>query len=162
MTHLRVVDLNQARKFPLMESANYLEALPLTKSSAVLTEKLADVYAALGKPASTVRAYQEALKLNPTSQQRVRLRLTLGAKLLEQSRDEEAYDNYQKLLAESPDYPDAPAILTKLLGLARKLGKTDDAARYDAQLHPAAQPHPATTNNHAVTNSGPVFQELGR
>ena len=165
-SHLRVVDLNQARKFPLAESAAYLEALPLTKTSAVLTEKLADVYAALGKPASTVRSYQEALKLDPTPQQRVRLRLTLGDKLLEQSRDDEAYENYQKLLAETPDYPDAPAILTKLLDLARKLGKADDAVRYEAQLHPAAQhpaaqPQPAATIP-AATNSGPVFQDPPR
>ena len=70
------------------------------------------------------------------------------------ARDEEAYENYQKLLSETPDYPDAPAILTKLLDLARKLGKADDAARYDAQLHPPAPPRPAATNNHAATNSG--------
>ena len=59
-----------------------LEELGPTKESAVLSEKLADLYAAQGKPFSAVHAYVQALKLDPSPQQRLRLLLTLGEKLV--------------------------------------------------------------------------------
>ena len=98
----------------------------------MLTEKLADLYEREGKPSSTIETYQRALKLNPSPEQRIRLRLTLGDKLEDQNRDQEAYDNYQQLLQESPDYPGKMIIYQKLLVLARKLNKPDEVARYEA------------------------------
>ena len=142
-SHLRVVDLNLARETPLAEAVSYLEKIETTKTSAVLTEKLADLYALQGKPSSAVLTYEQALKLNPSPQQRIRLRLTLGDKLTSLNRSEEAYEDYQMLLAESPAYPDAISIYRKLLALAQKLGKKDDAAKYDAIVNPAAPPSPA-------------------
>ncbi|MCX6894679.1 MAG: TIGR03790 family protein [Verrucomicrobia bacterium] len=113
-SHLKVINLNLTRHTPLAQAADYLKQIPLTKQSAVLAEKLADVYAALGKPASAIRSYQSALKLNPSPQQRLRLRLTLGEKLTEQDRADEAVENYRQLLAENPDYPDRASIEAKL------------------------------------------------
>ncbi len=98
----------------------------------MLTEKLADLYEREGKPSSAIETYQRALKLNPSPEQRIRLRLTLGDKLEEQNQDQEAYDNYQQLLQESPDYPGKMIIYQKLLALARKLNKPDEVARYEA------------------------------
>ena len=98
----------------------------------MLTEKLADLYEREGKPSSAIETYQQALALNPSPEQRIRLRLTLGGKLEDQNRDQEAYDNYQQLLQESPDYPGKTIIYQKLLALARKLNKPDEAARYEA------------------------------
>ena len=49
-SHLRIVNLNLARKLPVAGLVVYLEQTPATKHSAVLTEKLADLYAAQGKP----------------------------------------------------------------------------------------------------------------
>jgi hypothetical protein len=69
------------------------------------------------------------LKLKPSPEQHIHIRLTLGDKLEQQDRDQEAYDNYQKLLQESPDYPGRISIYQKLLSLARKLNKPDDVAR---------------------------------
>ena len=95
---------------------------------------LALIYAAQGKPASAIHACEQALKLEASPQQRLRLRLTLGERLAASGHDPEAYEDYQKLLAENPDYPDKPAIYRKLLPLAQKLNKTADAERYEAEL----------------------------
>ena len=118
-----------AKGFPMAEVVKYLNEIKITKESAVLTEKLGDLYAMQGKPSSAVDAFQKALKLEPSPQQRIRLRLELGEKLAALSRDEDAYLNYQKFLEESPDYPDKVSIYRKLLPLAQKLGKKDDAMK---------------------------------
>ena len=119
-SHLKVIDLNLARKTPLLQAANYLEQTPITKQSAILAEKLADVYAALGKPASAIRARQSALQLNPSPQQRLRLRLDLGEKLAGQERAADAVENYRKLLAENPDYAGRQSISNKIAALEIK------------------------------------------
>jgi tetratricopeptide (TPR) repeat protein len=98
----------------------------------VLTEKLADLYDKEGKPSSAIATYEQALKLKPSPEQRIRIRLTLGGKLEEQNQDREAYDNYESLLRESPDYPGRISIYRKLLALARKLNLPDEIARYEA------------------------------
>jgi uncharacterized protein (TIGR03790 family) len=140
---LRVADINLANGKPVADAVAFLENLEATKQSAVLKEKLADLYAAQGKPSSAALTYQQALKLDPSPQQRIRLRLTLSEKLMALNRDEDAYANYQKFLEESPDYSDLLLIYRKLLPLAQKLGKQDDAAKYDAKVNP---PNPTNTN----------------
>ena len=133
-SHLRVVNLNLVRGSTVAEVVNYLETIPTTKGSAVLKEKLADLYAAQGKPSSAVLTYEQALKLDPSPQQRIRLRLTLAEKLLALNRDADAYASYQKFIEESPDYVDKLAIYRKLVSLGQKLGKPDDAAKYEEQI----------------------------
>ena len=139
-SYLRLVDFNQAAGKPLAELVALLEQLEATKGSAVLSEKLADLYAAQGKPSSTVYMYRQALQLDPSPQQRIRLLLTLGEKLLTQDRPQEAYEDYQKLLHEFPYYPDKLAIYRKLLALAQKLDKKSDAAEYKAEINRLAPP----------------------
>lgn len=130
-SYLRITDLALARGASLFRVVNYLENTSATTNSAVLTEKLADLYEQEGKPSSAIDMYQRALKLEPSPEQRIRLRLTLDEKLEAQAREQDAYDNFQQLLRESPDYPGRIAIYQKLLGLARTLNKPDDAARYE-------------------------------
>jgi uncharacterized protein (TIGR03790 family) len=117
---LRLVNLERNHGVSLAQTAQNLETLQLTAQSAVLTEKLADIYDELGKPASAIYTYQQALNLNPSPQQRLRLRLTLGDKLLAQGRTADAIENYHKLLAEDPDYPGKAVILNKLAALEPK------------------------------------------
>jgi len=114
---LRLANLSRTRGIGAAQVATILEDTPTTKESAVLTEKLADLYSELGKPSSAISAYEKALTLNPSPQQRIRLRLTLGEKLIAAKRNEEARTNYQKLLQEAPDYPDAVGIGHKLAGI---------------------------------------------
>ena len=136
--YLRIADINLANGKSLAQGTAYLEQLDMTKTSAVLTEKLADLYSAQGKPSSAIQTYEEALKLHPSPQQRIRLRLTLGEKLSGLKLESEAYTNYQALLEEAPDYPDKSTIYRTLLPLAQKFNKTADAQRYESALNNGA------------------------
>jgi tetratricopeptide (TPR) repeat protein len=118
----------------IAEGATVLEQFENTKISAVLTEKLGDLYAAQGKPASAAHAYQQALLLDPTPQQKIRLQLALGEKLTASDQPVPAYDTYQTLLRQNPDFPDKNAIYKLLLPLAQKLGKTAEISSYRAAL----------------------------
>jgi len=132
--YLRVVNEFQASGRPVAALINLMERIPSLTNSAVLMEKLGDLYAAQGKPASAIYADQQALSREPSPQQRVRLRLSLGERMLAHDQALEAYQNYQTLLMERPDYPDRLAIYRKLLALAQQLNKKVDAERYQALL----------------------------
>lgn len=119
--YLRLANLAFQRGAPLAEISRLIENLPASTGSAVLTEKLADLYDAQGKPSSAILTYQQALLLTPSPQQRIRIRLALAEKLLAQNRDAEAAADYQQLLAESPDYPGRAEIEIKLAGLQQKI-----------------------------------------
>jgi tetratricopeptide (TPR) repeat protein len=153
---LRMVDVNLAAGKPMVELVALLEQLETTRLSAVLSEKLADLYAAQGKPSSAVHEYRQALQLDASPQQRVRLLLTLAEKLSALDRQQEAYEDYQKLLQEFPDYPDKLAICRKLLPLAQKLGKKADAEQYETEitrLSPPPPPSPSKTEPKTNGNS---------
>jgi len=140
---LRLEDLSLVRHEPPASAANRLEVLPVTRHSPVLMEKLADLYDAQGKTASAIAALQDALKLDPTHQQRIRLMLTLASKLSTQDREAEAYAVYQQFAETLPDYPARGDILRKLATLAQKLGKAGDAAKYEREINqPNAPPLP--------------------
>ncbi len=126
---LRLVNVNFAKGKSLADCATFLEELPATKSSAVLTEKLADFYAAQGKPSSAAREYQAALKLDCSPQQRLRLLLILGERLSALNQNSEAYEMYQTLLRQYPDYPDKNFVYNRVQELAQKLGKKPDAEK---------------------------------
>ncbi|MGA2788413.1 MAG: TIGR03790 family protein [Verrucomicrobiota bacterium] len=132
-SYLRVVNLGLARSAPVAQLATFLETIPATTNSAVLTEKLADLFDMLGKSSLAIETRQRALALNPSPEQRIRLRLTLGEKLLAQHRDADAIENYQQLLKEAPDYPGQPAIEAKLAALEPK----------SADINAPAGPKPA-------------------
>ncbi len=114
---LRLFNLALVRSVNQTTLTISLEDAPTTSKSAILTAKLGDLYAAQGKPASAIAAYQRALLLDPSPMQRLRLRLTLGEKLLAENRVGAARINYEDLLAEAPDYPDTPLIRQRLASL---------------------------------------------
>ena len=111
-----------------------LERTGITKKSAVLEEKLGDLYLAQGKPSSSVIALQAALALDPTPQQRVRLMLALANQLPSLGRDAEAYQVYQDFLKRFPDYPNPGAIYRPLRDLAEKLGRSQEAEKYQREI----------------------------
>lgn len=139
-SYLRLIDMNLAKGIPAGELVNYLERLDLTKRSAVLAEKLADLYAAQGKPSSAAEWSDRALKLDPSPLQRVRLRLVLAERLTALNRDADALDDLDKLLREDPDYPARLELNRRLLGLAQKLGKKDLAATYEERIRQLSPP----------------------
>ncbi len=116
----RLMCLDLAHGLRPAQLFSFLENLPLTTQTAVLSEKLANLYDASGKPSSAIDAWQNALKLNPSPQQEIRIRLTLGEKLVAQERNAEALDDYRALIAEAPDYPGRSGIDDKLKVLEQK------------------------------------------
>ena len=138
---LRLLNVNLVAGKSIAEAVTVLEDFDRTKISAVLTEKLADLYSAQGKPASAAHAYEKALKLDPTPQQRIRIMLELAERFTSTDQSAEAYGVYQKFLQECPDYPDKAAIYKRLLPLAEKLQKTDDAQTYQAALTAGGTAH---------------------
>ncbi len=119
----RVANLNLIHGARLEQVANFIENLTLTRESAVLTEKLADLYERQGKPASAIDTWERALKLNPSPQQRIRLRLVLAQKLLAAHRETEAADNWRQFIAEAPDYPGIENIRKALKDLEQKIAR---------------------------------------
>jgi uncharacterized protein (TIGR03790 family) len=141
-SYLRLANLNLAMGKPLANIVDLLERLELTKTSAVLTEKLGDMYSAQGKPSSAIHEYEQALELDPSPEQRIRLRLTLGERLVAQDRAAESYAQYERLLKESPKYPDKLGVYKKLLPLAEKLGKKAEAEACQAEIARLTPPPP--------------------
>jgi uncharacterized protein (TIGR03790 family) len=150
-SYLRVVNISLAKGAPLKEASAYLEELALTKQSAVLMEKLGELYSAQGKPSSSVYALQQALKLDPSPQQRTRMTLTLADRLTALDRNAEAYELYQQFLRLFPDYPDQLAVYRQILALAQKLGKKDDAIKYQHEID-------RLTSTHGVNANGPPLR----
>ena len=150
---LRVANINLANGNRPAVVATFLENLDETRQSAVLKEKLADLYAALGKPSSAVDTYEEALKLDPSPMQRLRLRVSLSEKLAALDRWQAAYDNDLELLKENPDYPNRLAMYRKLLPLAQRLGKSEDIARYEELIKTLTPPPPPATNVNTTATS---------
>ena len=118
----RLICLDLARGLRPSQLFDFLaNQVSLTPHSAVLTEKLATLYEAAGKPSSAIESWQAALTLNPSPQQKIRLRLTLGEKLAAQDRLAEAAEDYRALLAEAPDYPGRSLVDEKLKALEQKI-----------------------------------------
>ena len=126
---LRLVNVDLARGRSAAYLANLIETTGVATNSAVLTEKLADLYAMQGKLSDATDAYERALTLNPSPEQRIRLRLTLADTLLKQNFTAAARRDYQKLLEESPDYPGQAAIEEKINAPGQKPANSNAPTR---------------------------------
>jgi len=133
-SYARVVGLNLATGVAPQKLIDYLEAEPLTKESAVLQEKLGDLYYSRGKIADAIDSYIPALALNPTPQQRVRVTLGVARLLTTFHRDEEALELYRQFLRTFPDYPDLLTVYQLALALAKDHGKEGEAAQYQKEI----------------------------
>jgi len=130
----RLVNINLVSGKPLAACITLLEDLDLTKRSAVLAEKLAALYSAIGKPSSAIFTYGRALNLNPSPQQRLRLLNTRAAKLAEAGQDSEALADYATILKAYPDYSDKLGLYRKMLPLAEKLNRKAHQEAYTAEI----------------------------
>ena len=145
-SHLRVVDMNLATGAEPEEAIGYLEQTVAVRKSSLLKEKLADLYWVKKKYGDALDTYEEALKLELTPQQKMRLLLSLGQKRSFFGPDEAAYQLYQTFLKEFPDYPDLLSVYKKSLPLAKRL-KNQEAVelceREIKRLSPPPDPPPA-------------------
>lgn len=133
-SHLRVVNLNLVTDLPVPELIRYLEDIPVAKHSAVLQEKLGDLLLGQGRFAESSAAYERALQLEPSPQQRVRVTLSLGRALALADRPEPAVAVYRQFLKDQVDFADPLAIYQRLIPLLRKLGWNEEAARYEQEV----------------------------
>jgi tetratricopeptide (TPR) repeat protein len=131
---LRVVNINLATALPAEEAIQFLRDRPETKTSALLNEKLGDILKSKGKWVDAVGPYQLALKLNPTPLQRVKITFTLANMQNNLGRSREAYELYQGLLRDYPNFPDLLQIYRKILPLAEQHGKPGEAAEYSRAI----------------------------
>jgi uncharacterized protein (TIGR03790 family) len=128
-SYLRLINVNLEANRSVEEIVRRLESLELYKTSAILTEKLGDLYAAQGKPSSAVSAWEQGLTLHPSPQERIGLRLKLADKLVSLGRQQEASDQLQKLLKESPQYPGRSHIFQRLASLNPRSDDSNGAAQ---------------------------------
>src|SRR5262249_53509811 len=86
------------------------------------------------KMRETIEAYERALRLDPTRQQRVRLSLETAQLLAEAKQNNEALAVYRQFLKDYPEYSDAVSIYQRLAKLALDTGKTAEAEKYQREI----------------------------
>jgi uncharacterized protein (TIGR03790 family) len=139
-SYLRLLNFKLVGGTPVGDVVKIMENLPITKQSAVLTEKLADLYIAQNDTSNAVTTLRQSLELKPSPEQRVRVMLELGARLAAQGRDAETYAVYQEFIAKCSDYPDQVTIYRRLFDLAQKLGKKEEAEKYQKEIARQSSP----------------------
>jgi uncharacterized protein (TIGR03790 family) len=133
-SHLGLAVRAEARGASFNEMTGYLQGLPQTRQSAVLTEKLGDLYWKAGKFADGLDYYQHALKRGPTKPQRARLLLGLGEKRSLIGPDSAAHGWFKQFLEEFPEWPQPELIYEKMLALARRMNQPEEIARCEKAL----------------------------
>jgi uncharacterized protein (TIGR03790 family) len=119
--YLRGINVACVRGVPYSQLEEFLENLTNTQSSAILTEKMADFCQIQGKPESAIDYYQQALALNPSPEQAIRIRLALGKEYTDQNDYGNAIVDYQRLLGQFPRYPGWDAVNAKIAVLQQKM-----------------------------------------
>lgn len=133
-SHLRVVGLNEATGLGVNELIQYLENFSaVTTNSAVLLERLGHLRLKAGQVAPAADALAAALKQNPSPQQRIWLLDALAQVQAGLGRTQPAFDTYQQLLAAAPDYFDLARVNKEQARLARELGRTEDAEKFEKE-----------------------------
>ncbi len=129
-SHLLILNRNLVLDTSVAELTTYIDREPAATNSAVLQEKLGDLYRNQGKLSDAIEPYLKALRLEPTSLQRLRLTFQAGNLLTLGGRAREAFDLYEALLRDFPDYPGKADIYKKLEEAATDLKRPEDAAKY--------------------------------
>ncbi len=116
-SHLQSRQRSLIRGFKPSELAAYLIDKSVPQDSAVLAEKLSDLYQMEGNDSLAIDACRRALQLDPTPQQRVRLTMTLAERLAAIGKGREALAIYEDFREKNPDYPDQSGLSKKILEL---------------------------------------------
>jgi tetratricopeptide (TPR) repeat protein len=131
---LRVINMNLAAGAPPEKLIEYMELTPETYTSAVLLEKLADLYMLKAQWAEAIANYRKAINHDPSPQQHVRLMLSLARALEFSGNGQEAMGVYEQFVKTFPDYPDLPGIYRKLSPLADQFGKAEQKEQWQREL----------------------------
>jgi uncharacterized protein (TIGR03790 family) len=133
-SHLLVINRNASIGSTPAELIRYIESDPTYRQSAVLTEKLGDLYWARGNLGDGVDTCETALKRNPSPAHRVRLLLKSGDKRAAYGPDAKAYAHYDTLLRENPGYPDALKLYRVMLPLAQRMNNRPEVERCEREI----------------------------
>ncbi len=133
-SHERVINVSLNRGVAPGKLIQYLKETDVTPQSAVLTEKLGDLYLMDGNSDLAIKSWQQALVLNPTPMQSVRLVFDMARQLAASGKEEQALATYDSFIQHNPAYPDALPLYQKMEALAEKLHKTGDAIVYRAAI----------------------------
>ena len=140
-SHLRVVDLNLATGMAVKDAIKYIEDVAIVSTnSSVLQEKLGYLLLTNKQLSAACEAFGKSLQLKPSPQQKIRLLLTLGQWQSLLGRNQEAFNAYHQLVTDVPDYPGAEKVYRDLASLARQLGKSDDARKFEEQAQRLVAP----------------------
>jgi uncharacterized protein (TIGR03790 family) len=142
--HLLVMNGNRTPATKPAGLIAYIEQQPIYRQSAVLTEKLADLYWAQSSLGDAVDTTETALKRGPSPQQRIRLLLKCAERRALYGPDAKAYAHYETLLKENPDYPDALKVWRLMLPLAQRMKNAAAIEQCQKEIQRLAPP-PANT-----------------
>lgn len=91
-THLRWVNINLAAGRSPMTMIEYIEKLPFARRSSILQEKLGDLYLLEKKYSDSLSSYEEALKLQCSDNQRIRIAINYVDGLISLGSSKKAFD----------------------------------------------------------------------
>lgn len=124
------VNFRLAQNASMDEILQFYRETELSQQSAILQEKLGDIYKSKGKLLDALDPYARALSLPMSPLQKLRLGLKAAPLLSSFGRAEQAYTVYKELLQENPKYDDLQTLYENLAQVATRLKKTDEAAEY--------------------------------
>ena len=133
-SHLRVVNLSLMHKVAVSKLVQYIQEVDPLGQSAVLTEKLGDLYRRESHALLAIDAWQNALRDKPMPLQAVRLTLESADNLAAHEQPSQALEMYDTFLTEHPAYPDALVVYKRMDQLARQLHKSSAADRYEKEI----------------------------
>ena len=149
-SHLLVVNRNLVTGLPPQELISYLNQIPFTQYSAVLTERLGDLWLMKNNTSEAVTAYQHALQRDPSPQQKVRLLQTIASLQTAEGQDKPAAATWQQFLKECPDYAKPLEVYEKLLSLGRKLNERALILLCEDEIKRLSPPAPPPSTNPPV------------
>ncbi len=160
---LRVVNLNLAAGEPVPPLLEYLRQHPLTATSALLAEKLGELYRQENQPEQALTQYRAALGLDPSPNQRLQLWFKVIDLLVATGREAEALEFYAAFFRDQPDYPDLVRFYEQALSLARKTGDAARVAQFEQEIARRRPPPPPATNTVPAepTTNGPAPSPSG-
>ena len=125
------VNFRLAQNASLNEIEKYYLQTPVTRESALLQEKLGDIFKSQGKLIDAIDFYSRALKLPMNRLQKLSLELKVAPLLSSMNRPEEAYEIYQGILRDFPKTSDKKVLYERLARVAARLKKNDEAQEFE-------------------------------
>jgi tetratricopeptide (TPR) repeat protein len=138
---LGMLNVNRAllNDTPVGEVAKLMSSDTGVQMSAVLTEKLADLYREDGQREQSEETYRRALKLKPNRQQALRIRLRLAAMLRIDQAGAAAVKACLAIAEKHSDYVGLVDLLKNALVMARQADELDLVAKVEALLSPLVE-----------------------